>query len=481
LTPTETNELNAAETPQSETPTTEAAAHDHTHDHDHDHDHAHHHHDHGPVLNPDLTREISVEAPVEVVDAAFDKVVRKFQKQARIPGFRPGKVPANVIKRKFAQDVRQEVMEQLVSERFRLALEEQNVNPVSQPQIVELTLFEGQPLKFKAAFEVLPEIDIAGYDTVKIAKPSVELTEEEYQSELDRALDSQATIEPVTEDRTLMTGDLAEISFTGEIKPLAQTVGEEGLENVTPSEPITGEDVPVELGGKNTLPAFSDALQGKKPGDELTLEVEYPADFGEPRLAGKTVSYDVKVKAIKKKTLPEQNDDLAKQLGDYETWDEFTSKLREHASDRKKHALENEAKEKLVEELIAKFNFPVPESFVQQQIDARLDRGLRALAAQGMKAEDMRKLDFARLRAAQRDQAVGEVKASLILDKIAATENVEVSDEDVDRELLILSIQSREPLEQLKQRLTSDGGLNRIREQLRREKTGNVLYDKLAS
>ncbi|QEE31322.1 trigger factor [Terriglobus albidus] len=473
--------MNAAETPQSETPTTEVAAHDHTHDHDHDHDHAHHHHDHGPVLNPDLTREISVEAPVEAVDAAFDKVVRKFQKQARIPGFRPGKVPANVIKRKFAQDVRQEVMEQLVSERFRLALEEQNVNPVSQPQIVELTLFEGQPLKFKAAFEVLPEIDITGYDSVKVAKPSVELTEEEYQSELDRALDSQATIEPVTDDRTLTTGDLAEISFTGEIKPLAQTVGEEGLENVTPSEPITGEDVPVELGGKNTLPAFSDALQGKKPGDELTLEVEYPADFGEPRLAGKTVSYDVKVKAIKKKTLPEQNDELAKQLGDYETWDEFTSKLREHASDRKKHALENEAKEKLVEELIAKFEFPVPESFVQQQIDARLDRGLRALAAQGMKAEDMRKLDFVRLRAAQRDQAVSEVKASLILDKIAATENVEVSDEDVDRELLILSIQSREPLEQLKQRLTSDGGLNRIREQLRREKTGNVLYDKLAS
>ena len=481
MTPTETNDLNAAETPQSETPTTEVVAHDHTHDHDHDHDHDHAHHHHGPVLNPDLTREISVEAPVEAVDAAFDKVVRKFQKQARIPGFRPGKVPANVIKRKFAQDVRQEVMEQLVSERFRLALEEQNVNPVSQPQIVELTLFEGQPLKFKAAFEVLPEVDITGYDSVTVAKPSVELTEEEYQSELDRALDSQATIEPVTEDRPLTTGDLAEISFTGEIKPLAQTVGEEGLENVAPSEPITGEDVPVELGGKNTLPAFSDALQGKKPGDELVLEVEYPADFGEPRLAGKTVNYEVKVKAIKKKTLPEQNDELAKQLGDYDTWDEFTSKLREHAADRKKHALENEAKEKLVEELIAKFEFPVPESFVQQQIDARLDRGLRALAQQGMKAEDMRKLDFARLRAAQRDQAVSEVKASLILDKIAATENVEVSDEDVDRELLILSIQSREPLEQLKQRLTSDGGLNRIREQLRREKTGNVLYDKLAS
>ncbi len=135
----------------------------------------------------------------------------------------------------------------------------------------------------------------------------------------------------------------------------------------------------------------------------------------------------------------------------------------------------------MLEQLIGRFQFPVPESFVQQQVDARLDRGLRALAQQGMKAEDMRKLDFNRLRAAQRDEAVNEVKASLILDKVADAENVEVSDDDLNRELLMLSIQSREPLETLRERLAKDGGLNRIREQMRREKTGNVLYEKLAS
>jgi trigger factor len=135
----------------------------------------------------------------------------------------------------------------------------------------------------------------------------------------------------------------------------------------------------------------------------------------------------------------------------------------------------------MLEELIGRYHFPVPESFVQQQVDARLDRGLRALAQQGMKAEDMRKLDFGRLRAAQRDQAVNEVKVSMILDRIAEAEGVVVSDEDLDRELLMISIQSREPLETLRERLAKDGGLDRIREQMRREKTGSVLYEKLAS
>jgi trigger factor len=149
--------------------------------------------------------------------------------------------------------------------------------------------------------------------------------------------------------------------------------------------------------------------------------------------------------------------------------------------DRKKSSLENAAKDKLLGELVERYQFPVPESFVQQQIETRLDRGLRALAQQGMSVEDMRKLDFVRLREAQRDQAVNEVKASMLLDRIAEAEGVAVNDEDVDRELLMLSIQAREPLEALRERLTKDGGLDRIREQMRREKTGNVLYEKLAS
>jgi trigger factor len=168
-------------------------------------------------------------------------------------------------------------------------------------------------------------------------------------------------------------------------------------------------------------------------------------------------------------------------LGNYESWDDFETKLREHTSERKKSSLESVAKDKLLGELIERFQFPVPEAFVQQQIEARLDRGLRALAQQGMTVEDMRKLDFVRLREAQRGQAINEVKASMVLDRIAEAEGVSVNDEDVDRELLMLSIQSREPLESLRERMAKDGGLDRMREQMRREKTGSVLYEKLAS
>jgi trigger factor len=453
-----------------------AHTHDHAHDHDHDHDHQH-----APSLNPELVREIEVEAPAEEVSKSFKTVVKRYQKLARIPGFRAGKVPESLIRSKFAKEVRQEVLESLVSERFRKAIDDQKLRPISEPQLLDMQLFDGQPLKFKAAFEVAPEFDVAGYDSVHVAKLEASLTNDEFDAELNRVLDSHATVEPVDEDRALVDGDWAEIQFRGEVQDLAQTVTEEGVANASKSDPITGEDVLVEVGGKNTLAAFNEALRGSKPGQELKFEVVYPADFGEQRLAGQTVSYDVTVKSIKHKSYPERDAEFAKQLGNYESWDDFEAKLREHTSNRKKDALETQAKDKMLEELIAKFQFPVPESFVQQQIDARLDRGLRALAQQGMKPEDMRKLDFGRLRAAQRDQAVNEVKASMILDRISEAEGIVVSDEDLDRELLMLSIQSREPLEALRERLTKDGGLDRIREQMRREKTGSVLYEKLSA
>lgn len=463
------------------------AVHEAGHDHSHDHEHAdgpqliQHNHQHGPTLNPELMREIDVEVPADVVSKAFRSVTKRYQKLARIPGFRAGKVPESLIKTKFAKEVRQEVLESLVADRFREAIEAQALKPASQPQIVEMQLMDGQPLKFKAAFEVLPVIDIAGYETTTVAKPDVALSEDEYQAELARVLDSHATVEPVEEDRPLVVGDWAEIEFKGQIKDLAQTVTEEGVANAAPTEPIVGEDVLIEVGGKNTLPAFNQALEGAKPGQELTFEVSYPQDFGEQRLAGQTVAYDVTVKAIKRKIYPERNAEFASQLGSYASFEEFETKLREMAANRKKDALENRAKDTLLASLIERFQFPVPESFVQQQIEARLDRGLRALAQQGMSTDDMRKLDFVRLREAQREQAINEVKASLILDRIAEAEGVTVEQDDIERELLMMSIQYREPLDTLRERLAGDGTLARIADQMRREKTGSVLYEKLSA
>ena len=455
---------------------------EHSHEHQDEQSHEHEHgHEDGPALNPALTREIAVEVPADEVSKAYRTVIKRYQKLARIPGFRAGKVPESLVRSKFAKELREEVLQALVSERFRQAIVEQKLRPVSEPQLLDLQLNDGEPLRFKAAFEVLPEFDVAGYETVRVERPQTELTDEEFEAELGYILDSQATVETVEEERALAEGDWAEIQFRGEIKPLAETVTEEGVTATTPAEaPITGDDVLIEIGGKNTLAAFNDALRGAKVGQELKFEVDYPAEFGEKKLAGQTVGYDVTVKAIKRKTFPERDAELAKQLGNSESWEEFEKQLRERVSRRKRESLEAGAQNKMMDEVIARYDFPVPESLVQQRVDARLERGLRALAQQGMKADDMRKLDFVRLRAAQRDEAEREVKASLVVDRIAEAESVAVSDEELNHEVLLLSLQTREPYETLRERLAKDGGLERLREEMRREKTGRVLYEKLA-
>ena len=450
------------------------AGHDHEgHDHEgHDHDHAGHDHSghqHGPILNPECVREVKIEAPVEEVDKTFARVLKEYKKYARIPGFRAGKVPESVVKRRFAEQIKKDVVESLLPERFRAAITEAGVVPISEPQLTGLTLEEGKALEGTAVFEVIPPFSLDGYQDVTVPKPTVEATEEEFQQELKQLRESRAAFEPVEEDRPLVDGDWADISYNGQVQ-----VGEGES-----APPLAGQNSLVEIGGPETLPAFTEALRGSKVGQELKVEVTYPVEDSEAQLAGKTVAYEIEVKAIKKRILPELNDEFAKELGDYEDLAALETRIREHLLTGKQRRSEQEVREALFAALNEKFTFPVPESLVQQQVDARLDRGLRALAQQGMNADMMRKLDFGRIRSAQRDSAVGEVRTSLILDKIAEAEGISVSDEDLDREIYMAALQQREPVETLRARLTEDGSLARIREQLRREKTASLLYERL--
>ena len=440
------------------------AAHTHEHDHGHDHDHEH---SHGPVLNPDCTREMVLDVPAEDVSKSFRRVTKEYQRYAKIPGFRPGKVPEAVVRRKFATEIRKEVIDTLLPERFNQAVRDLGVTPVGQPQVTELTVEEGSPLHVKAVFEFIPAFSVEGYKDVTVPKPSVEITEEEVQQELMHLRESRAAMEPVEEDRAIVDGDWAQITYSGTV------------EGEPEAAPVSGEDTLVEIGGKDTVEAFTTALRGAKPGQTVNVAATYPADYPEQKLAGKTVDYSIEVKAIKKRDLPELNDDFAKEVGNFENVGELESRVRENLANRKRRAVESETKDKLFAALIERFPFPVPESLVQEQIDARLERGLRALAAQGMEPDQMRKLDFGRLRAAQRDSAVAEVKSSLLLARIANEENVTVSDEELDREIHLAALQSRESVDTLKVRLTQDGGLARIREQLKREKTAQLLYERL--
>jgi trigger factor len=470
----ETTELNPAATAE-----TEAA--EHSHD-----EHSHEGHQHEaqapaqPTLNPECAREVEVEVPADEVTKSYRTVLKRYQKLARIPGFRPGKVPESVLRSRFGASIREEVVEAVVPEHFRAAINQKGLRPVSQPQVTDLQLEEGKPLHFKAAFEVVPEFSVEGYREVKVDKPDTELTEAEFDAELDRIRDAHSRMEPVTEDRGLADGDWAQISFTGELDGEKAEAAESGESASPAAQPIEGKDVSVEIGGKDTVQAFTDALRGSKAGQELKFEVTYPGDFGQKRLAGKTVAYKVEVKGIQQKVQPELNDAFAKELGNYESLEDFRKKLREHLAADKKHRLLTDTRNRLVDALVEKFQFPVPESLVQSQIDTRLERGLRALAAQGMRTEDMRKLDFDRLREAQRESAAGEVKGTLVLDRIADVENIQVSDEEVERELQVISLQTREPLETLRERLKNEGSLARIREQLRREKTGGLLVERLS-
>jgi trigger factor len=445
--------------------------------HDHEgHDHEGHEHAHGSAtLNPECTRQVEIEVPADEVARNFSSVTKRYQKMARIPGFRAGKVPESLIKSRFAEQIRQDVMEAILPEQFRKAIAEKQLQPISQPQVTKIELEEGKPLHFKAAFEVMPDFSIDGYQDIKVEKPAAELTDAEFDAELARIRDSHSTMEPVAEERPLADGDFAQISFTGTV----QAAEADGETPATP--PIKAQDVMIQVGGPNTLESFNAALRGATVGQELKFEVTYPADFSERQLAGKHVAYEMEVQGIKKKVEPELNDEFAKEVGPYESFADFTKELREHLAADKQRRIQSDTTNQLLDAMVQRYQFPVPESMVQQQIDARLDRGLRALAAQGMRTEDMRHLDFNRLRAAQRDLATAEVKGFILLDRIADAENINVSENDVENELQALSMQVREPLETLRTRLTEDGGLARIRERLRRERAGAVLFERLAS
>jgi len=243
------------------------------------------------------------------------------------------------------------------------------------------------------------------------------------------------------------------------------------------AQPVQMEEVLVEIGGANTIPEFTKNLEGAKSGEERSFEVSYPEDFYDKRLAGMVFDYKVKVNAIKKKTLPELNDDFAKELSpDFQNLGDLKQRFRENMEAELKHKTEHEAKDKLIEQLVASHDFAVPRSMVEHQIDLRLERGLRALAAQGMKTEDMRRMDFGRLRAGQEEFATKEVKSSVLLAKIAIKENIQVSNEELEREIEAMAAQMQQPVEEVKKRLTEDNAVERLRDRMRSEKALNLLY-----
>jgi trigger factor len=415
-----------------------------------------------------VKREISIEVPAEEVTRETELLVQKYQKAARLPGFRRGHVPASIIRQRFKEDLKSDVVEALVPRYFRKEAEKLGMIPVSQPRVTDLHIHEGEPLRFKATFEIMPDIKVEGYRELRAEHPHIEVKDEEVEEALNNIREQHATFTSV-EGRPLQDGDFAQASMDGRPKDADDK-----------TKPVHMDEVLIEIGGKGTVPEFTSNLRGANAGEEREFEVTYAEDFSDKRLAGKTFIYIVKIQAIKQKSLPELNDNFAKELGEFSDLDQVRKQIRENMIAERRHNAEREAKDKLVAELVKRNDLEVPESLVERQIDARLERGLRALAAQGMKVEDMKKMDLPRLRAGQRDQAVQDVKSSLLLDRIAELEGISAGEDELNREIESLAQQTKQTPEAVRARLTQDGGLDRIRNRIRSEKTLDFLYQQSA-
>jgi trigger factor len=399
--------------------------------------------------------------PVEEVESETGRVMADVQKRAKLPGFRPGKAPASLIRKQFAGDIRQRVLESLIPKFLHKQFEAENLSVVGTPDITDVHLHDGEPLRFKAEFDVVPEIELKEYKGVEVPYHDPEVTDEDVAKRIEELRQAKADYSNV-DPRPIVDGDFAVVS----------------LETVTgaESEPIKQDETVLEIGGAETFPAFSENLRGASPGDEKEFSVPYPEDYGNKRLAGKTVAFKARVKGIRKKELPELNDDFAQDLGDYRNLDELRDAIRKNIFAQRQYEAQQAAKDKIVEKLVDDHDFPVPETFIERQIRNRVEQSLRALASEGVDPASL-KLDWGKVKETQREKATREVKASLLLSKVAEREAIHATRDEVDREVEKIARQQREPVAAVQMRFEKDGTLGRIANHIQTEKTLNLLFE----
>jgi trigger factor len=400
-------------------------------------------------------RELDLEVPADEVSTAMERVAKEFARIARVPGFRPGKAPISLIRRRFADDIKGEVLQSLVPERVEKAVSEQKLTPVSQPQVDKLDFAEGQPLKFRAVFEVLPDFELANYKDLELEMPVMDITDDDVTKTLEEMRERAAAFAPV-EGRPAENGDFVQLKLMG---------NPEGG-----GDPVQADSVLCHIGAEETMEPFNENLRGANTGDHKDFDVQYPADYPDAKLAGKTYHYSVEVLGIKSKKLPELNDEFAKDVSDAATLDELNTKVREGLGAARDQKHKDLLREKVLASVVKLHDFPVPESLVEHQMDVRLERVVRSLAAQGVDPRAVN-VDWVTLRRRQQERATDDVKAELIVDRIASTENIDVTDQELDHELEHAASHSGESAQAIRARLTKQGTLDRMKAKLRSDKT----------
>lgn len=405
---------------------------------------------------------IEVEIPAGEVEREYDRVARDLQRRARIPGFRPGKAPLSLVRNRYHGQIWDEVVQSMVPAYLRSTFEREQLEPVSRPAIENLSFHSGEPIRFKASFEVVPSIELST-DGLKVVLQSATVGDQEVEQALVDLQRRAASWEDLPGEEPLAIGETAVIGYDRWFE------GE--------SEPRHIEQALVELGDPDTLPEFSQSLPGARVGEMREFEVQYPADYANAQVAGKKVRIQATIQGRKRRKLPELNDDFAHSLdAGVETFADLRARVRSDLESQKQNAAEEQARQDLIRQLLERHDFQVPESLVEKQALLRLERGLQSLAAQGVNIEKLQ-LDWAHLRQEQEEPARGQVKAGLILDRLAERESVTVEEDELRQEVARLA--RGENVAAVEARMRENGSLERLRNQMRQEKTLDRLLARL--
>lgn len=407
-----------------------------------------------------VQKTLEVEIPAELISREASRVTGEFSRQAKIPGFRPGKVPTNVVRNRFAKEIQEEVVSRLLGQSFRDAVREKGLEAVGEPQLEHVDPFiDGAPIKFKARFEVKPQIELGEYRGLEIEEPAIEVTDNDVEMMIER-LREQASHYRLETERGLEEGDFGVIEIVS---------SGEGFETKTDSGHFrAGEETP--------LPELHDALRGKKPGEGAAFDKEYGDDAQQEAWRGRTVHHEVTLKEIRVQEKPEVDEAFAKSVGGWETVDQMRETI---AADIRRHR-EAEAlrfrRNQIGDKLIEAHSFEVPEALVDEELGKSLNNYARYLVSQGVDLESA-PLDWRKVGEEFRPEAVKRVRRSLILEAIAKKENIEVTDVEVDAEIRRAASEQGREFADVKHHLRHEGGYEALRASMAQDRALDLVLN----
>jgi trigger factor len=406
-------------------------------------------------------KTITIEIPTEVVDAEFERVARGYTKQARLPGFRPGKVPQTLVKQRFKDQILHDVMHGLIPRAVEEALQERGIEPVDTPNIKDVALEEGQPLKFTAAVETVPSFDPGDLSAIILHRPPVQVTDEAVDDMLKRLRERAGKLEPV-EGRPVAEGDIliADLDRTG---PDGTVDRHEGIN--------------LQLGAPGNPPGFDANLIGLNEGDAKTFTIHFPESYPAEELANTEQTYAVTVKGVRRRVLPELDDEFAKDVGAFESLAALRERVRADLQDEAQENGRRQVRGDLFKQLSSRVTFELPASLVDREMDRRLEEFARQLMSQHVDPRQAG-IDWAQFREAQREPARDAVASALVLDEIARREQITVSPEDVDKEVERFATRAGRTPAALRAQLEKEGGISRLYAGLRREKAVDLALSR---